>query len=39
MNPFEWWYQIYAWWMTTIYQPDNCHNNKTRLDRIEKALR
>jgi len=43
MNPFEWWYQIYRYWMELYFEVGalrNCHNqNKSRIDLIEKALR
>jgi len=43
MNPFDWWYQIYRYWMELYFEVGalrNCHNqNKSRIDLIEKALR
>ena len=43
MNPFEWWYQIYRYWMELYFEVGalrNCHNqNRSRLELIEKALR
>ena len=43
MNPFEFWYQIYRYWMELYFEVGalrNCHNqNRGRIERIEKALR
>ena len=43
MNPLEWWYQIYRYWMELYFEVGalrNCHNqNRSRLELIEKALR
>ena len=43
MNPFDWWYQIYRYWMELYFEVGalrNCHNqNRDRIERIEKALR
>jgi len=43
MNPFDWWYQIYRYWMELYFEVGalrNCHNqNRDRITLIEKALR
>jgi len=43
MDPLEWWYQIYRYWMELYFEVGalrNCHNqNRSRLELIEKALR
>jgi len=42
MNPFEWWYQIYRYWMELYFEVvalRNCHNqNRDELTKIKELL-
>lgn len=42
MNPFEWWYQIYRYWMELAFEVNalrNCRNqDKCEIEKIKALL-